>query len=109
MDRATSTHILDLHLPEQRIFRVNTGTRREGTATVRTAGKSPGDLCRVDVPSSQVHAVVGHVIHGIELVKLAKERDIIAVTVNRSGSTSSGSPLVRHERSPHPRCCTRVR
>ena len=84
VDRATSTHILDLHLAGTDDIPVEyRHPRREGTVTVRTAGKSAGGvyLYRADVPSSQVHAVVGQVVQGIELVKLAKEHDIIAVTV----------------------------
>jgi putative methanogenesis marker protein 3 len=81
--RATSTHILD---------RKRTGTavpvqfkrpRREGTVTVRTSGPSVGGvyIYRADVPSSPAHSVVGQVVHGIELVKLAKEGDVLSLRV----------------------------
>ncbi len=96
VDRATSTHILDLHLAGTDDIPVeHRHPRREGTVTVRTSGKSAGGiyLYRTDVPSSLVHAVVGHVVHGIELVKLAKERDIIAVTVEPERIDLLGLPL----------------
>src|SRR5512136_1780956 len=82
--RATSTHILDSRLAGtsdiEREFR---HPRREGTVTVRTSGQLAGGLYiyRDDVPSSPVHDVVGQVVHGIELVKLAKEHDILMVSV----------------------------
>jgi putative methanogenesis marker protein 3 len=82
--RVTSTHILDSRLagtediePEFR------HPRREGTVTVRTTGQLAGGIYiyRNDVPSSPVHNVVGQIVHGIELVKLAKEHDIFTVSV----------------------------
>ena len=80
--RATSTHILDQRL-------VGTDVRhqyerpREGTVTVRTGGPSIGGvyIYRADVPSSPAHSVVGQVVHGIELVKLAKEGDLLSMKV----------------------------
>ena len=84
VSRVTSTHILDSHLagttdiePEFR------HPRREGTVTVRTMGQLAGGIYiyRDDVPSSPIHDVVGQVIHGIEMVKLAKEQDIFTVNV----------------------------
>jgi putative methanogenesis marker protein 3 len=84
VSRVTSTHILDSRLagtediePEFR------RPRREGTVTVRTTGQLEGGIYiyRDDVPSSLVHDVVGQVVHGIELVKLAKEQEILAISV----------------------------
>ncbi len=84
VSRVTSTHILDSRLagtedigPEFR------HPRREGTVTVRTKGQLAGGIYiyRSDVPSSPVHDVVGQVVHGIELVKLAKEKDILTISV----------------------------
>jgi putative methanogenesis marker protein 3 len=84
VSRVTSTHILDSRLagtediePEFR------HPRREGTVTVRTTGKLAGGIYiyRNDVPSSLVHDVVGQVVHGIELVKLAKEQDTLTINV----------------------------
>lgn len=84
VNRATSTHILDSRLAGTS----DIGTefrhpRREGTVTVRTSGKLEGGIYiyRDDVPSSLVHNVAGQVIHGIELVKLAQEHDILAISV----------------------------
>ena len=84
VSRVTSTHILDSRLagtediePEFR------HPRREGTVTVRTTGQLAGGvyIYRNDVPSSPVHDVVGQIVHGIELVKLAKEQDILTISV----------------------------
>jgi putative methanogenesis marker protein 3 len=84
VSRATSTHILDSRLAGtsdiEKEFR---HPRREGTVTVRTTGQLEGGvyIYRDDVPSSLVHNVAGQVVHGIELVKLAQEHDILAVSV----------------------------
>jgi putative methanogenesis marker protein 3 len=84
VNRATSTHILDSRLAGtagiEKEFR---HPRREGTVTVRTAGQLEGGIYiyRDDVPSSLVHNVTGQVVHGIELVKLAQEQDLLAVSV----------------------------
>ncbi|MDD1719961.1 MAG: methanogenesis marker 3 protein, partial [Methanoregulaceae archaeon] len=96
--RATSTFILDPRLsgtPD-----IETGfrrPRREGTVTVRTQGKQEGGIYiyREDVPSSPVHSVVGQVVHGIELVKLAKEQDILAISVLPQRIDLLGLPLIK--------------
>jgi putative methanogenesis marker protein 3 len=84
VNRATSTHILDSSLTGSAgIGAEFRHPRREGTVTVRTSGKLEGGIYiyRDDVPSSLVHNVAGQVIHGIELVKLAQEGDILAVSI----------------------------
>jgi putative methanogenesis marker protein 3 len=84
VNRATSTHILDSRLAGT----AGIGTefrhpRREGTVTVRTTGQLEGSIYiyRDDVPSSLVHNVAGQVVHGVELVKLAQEHDVLAISV----------------------------
>ncbi|MGA2912921.1 MAG: methanogenesis marker 3 protein [Methanoregula sp.] len=98
VSRATSTHILDSRLagtagiePEFR------HPRREGTVTVRTTGQLEGGIYiyREDVPSSLVHNVAGQVIHGIELVKLAQELDVLAIRVLPQRIDLLGLSLVR--------------
>ncbi len=82
--RATSTHILDSRLTgSSEIVTEFRHPRREGTVTVRTSGQLEGGIYiyRDDVPSSLVHNVAGQVIHGIELVKLAQEHDVLAINV----------------------------
>jgi putative methanogenesis marker protein 3 len=82
--RATSTHILDSRLAGTAGIRTEfRHPRREGTVTVRTSGQLEGSIYiyREDVPSSLVHNVTGQVIHGIELVKLAQEHDVLAINV----------------------------
>ena len=95
---ATSTFILDSRLAgtsgiETELRR----PRREGTVTVRTHGKMEGGIYiyRDDVPSSLVHSVVGQVVHGIELVKLAKEHDILSIRVLPQRIDLLGLPLIK--------------
>ena len=83
VDRATSTHIADLRRAGTDVPREYHHPRREGAVTVRATGKAAGGIFfyRTDVPSSMVHSIVGQVVQGIELVRLAQEHDIIAVSV----------------------------
>jgi putative methanogenesis marker protein 3 len=96
--QATSTFILDPQLagtPDiEAEFR---RPRREGTVTVRTHGKLEGGIYiyRDDVPSSLFHSVVGQVVQGIELVKLAKEQDILAISVLPQRIDLLGLPLIK--------------
>lgn len=94
--RAASTHIFDTR-------RAGTGLlnrevrrpRREGAVTVRISGKSAGGIAiyRVDVPASMEHTMAGQVVHGIELVKLAQENDLLAVSVTPQRIDLLGRPL----------------
>ncbi len=98
VSRVTSTHILDSRLSGtadiEKEFR---RPRREGTVTVRTSGQLQGGvyIYRDDVPSSPVHDVVGQVVHGIELVKLAKERDVLSINVLPRRIDLLGLPLLK--------------
>jgi len=94
--RATSTHILDQRLAgTEDVPREFRRPRREGTVTVRATGKTAGGvyIYRSDVPASLVHSVVGQVVQGIELVKLAKEHDVFAVSVEPSRIDLLGLPF----------------
>jgi len=94
--RATSTHILDPHLAgTEDIPKEYRRPRREGTVTVRTSGKSAGGIYiyRADVPGSLVHSVVGQVVHGIELARLAKEHDRLAIRLQPQRIDLLGFPL----------------
>jgi len=93
--RATSTHILDRRLAGTAVPSQFLRPRREGTVTVRTGGPSVGGvyIYRADVPSSPVHSVVGQVVHGIELAKLAKEGDVISLAVNPPRIDLLGLPV----------------
>lgn len=93
--RATSTHILDQRLVGTDVPAQFKRPRREGTVTVRTKGPSVGGvyIYRADVPSSPAHSVVGQVVHGIELVKLAKEGDLLSTRVVPSRIDLLGLPL----------------
>jgi len=93
--RATSTHIGDLRRAGTEVPREYHHPRREGAVTVRTAGKAAGGvfLYRTDVPGSMAHTVVGQVVQGIELVRLAQEHDVIAVVVRPERVNLLGLPL----------------
>jgi putative methanogenesis marker protein 3 len=94
--RAASTHILDQHRGgTDDVGREVRQPRREGIVTVRSAGKLAGGcyIYRTDVPSSPVHNVAGQVVHGIELVKLAKEHDLLSVTIKPERIDLLGRPL----------------
>ncbi len=93
--RATSTHILDRKLVGTDVPAQFKRPRREGTVTARTGGPSVGGvyIYRADVPSSPAHSVVGQVVHGIELVKIAKEGDILSLRVVPPRIDLLGLPL----------------
>jgi putative methanogenesis marker protein 3 len=97
VDRATSTHIADLRRAGADVPAEYRHPRREGVVTVRAAGKSAGGifLYRTDVPSSMVHSIVGQVVQGIELVRLAQEHDVLAVSVQPERIDLLGLPLER--------------
>ncbi|WAC05145.1 MAG: methanogenesis marker 3 protein [Methanoregula sp.] len=99
VSRATSTHILDATHAGVDVPAENRHPRREGTVTVRNSGPSSGGvyIYRSDVQSSPAHSVVGHVVHGIELVKLAKDGDTLSVTVRPARIDLLGVPLPRAE------------
>ncbi|HXW98625.1 MAG TPA: methanogenesis marker 3 protein, partial [Methanomicrobiales archaeon] len=84
VDRASSTHIRDESLPEPHIPQGEKGFRGEGTLTLRTMGPAAGAayLYRADVAANQTHAVIGHVVHGIELVRVAAAGDRLAVEID---------------------------
>jgi putative methanogenesis marker protein 3 len=99
--RATSTHILDPHLAgTEDIPKEFRRPRREGTVTVRATGKSAGGIYiyRADVPSSLVHSVVGQVVHGIELVRIAKENDLLSIRLSPKRIDLLGLPLVKAQK-----------
>jgi putative methanogenesis marker protein 3 len=77
----------------------NRHPRREGTVTVRSAGPSAGGvyIYRTDVQSSLAHSVVGQVVHGIELVKLARAGDVLALSVEPERIDLLGLPLKEAE------------
>jgi putative methanogenesis marker protein 3 len=97
VDRATSTHIADFRRAGTDVPREYRHPRREGAVTVRAAGKAAGGvyLYRTDVPSSMVHNIAGQVVQGIELVRLAQEHDVIAVSVQPERIDLLGLPVQR--------------
>jgi len=99
VSRATSTHILDARYTGTEVPVEHRHPRREGTVTVRSAGPSSGGvyLYRADVQSSLAHSVVGQVVHGIELVKLAREGDIFTIIVQPERIDLLGLPLGKAE------------
>jgi putative methanogenesis marker protein 3 len=97
VDRATSTHIADLRRAGTEVPREYHHPRREGAVTVRATGKAAGGifLYRSDVPGSMAHSIVGQVVQGIELVRLAQEHDTIAVSVQPERISLLGLPVRR--------------
>jgi putative methanogenesis marker protein 3 len=97
VDRATSTHIADFRRDGTDVPREYRHPRREGAVTVRATGKAAGGvyLYRTDVPSSMVHSIVGQVVQGIELVRLAREHDVLAVGVQPARIDLLGLPVER--------------
>jgi putative methanogenesis marker protein 3 len=95
VSRATSTHILDARFAGSEVPADPRHPRREGTVTVRNAGLSSGGvyLYRADVQSSLAHSVVGQVVHGIELVRLAREGDTFSIIVRPERIDLLGLPL----------------
>ncbi|HEX3000878.1 MAG TPA: methanogenesis marker 3 protein, partial [Methanoregula sp.] len=94
--RAASTHIMDPRFAgSDDISKEYRRPRREGAVTIRNAGKMAGGvfIYRVDVPNSPSHNMAGQVVSGIELVKLAKEHDILAVSVRPERIDLLGRPL----------------
>jgi putative methanogenesis marker protein 3 len=81
--RASSTHIRDETLPGPHIPEGEKGFRGEGTITLRTRGPAAGAayIYRADVAANPAHAVIGHVVHGIELVRVAGTGDRLAIGI----------------------------
>ncbi|NLX48806.1 MAG: methanogenesis marker 3 protein [Methanospirillum sp.] len=93
--RTASTHITEERLAGTPVPPEETRGRREGVVTIRTQGERRGCvyIYREDVPSSPHHTIVGRVGHGLELVKLAREGDRLAVVVEPSRFDLLGLPL----------------
>ncbi len=94
VDRASSTHIRDESLPEPHIEQGEKGFRGEGTITLRTRGPGAGAayIYRTDVAGNPVHAVIGHVVHGIELVRVAGQGDLLAIGIDPARIDFIGLP-----------------
>jgi putative methanogenesis marker protein 3 len=98
VNRATSTHILDTRLAGTAdVPKEYRHPRREGIVTVRTSGQTSGGvyIYRADVPSSLVHSVAGQVVQGIELIRLARENDVLVVSVQPERIDLLGLPVER--------------
>lgn len=93
--RTASTHITEERLIGESVPAEETRGRREGCVTARTAGSRRGCLYiyREDVPASPFHTIVGRVGHGLELVKLAREGDRLAVACEPARFDLLGLPL----------------
>ncbi len=95
VSRTASTHITEERLAGTPVPAEKPMGRREGVVTVRTSGARAGCLYiyREDVPSSPQHTIVGRVNHGLELVKLAREGDRLAVACDPQRFDLLGLPL----------------
>ncbi len=93
--RTASTHITEDRLIGTPVPTEQARGRREGSVTARTQGARSGCLYiyREDVPSSPSHTIVGRISHGLELVKLAREGDRLAVATEPARFDLLGLPL----------------
>ncbi|MBN2734161.1 MAG: methanogenesis marker 3 protein [Methanomicrobiaceae archaeon] len=80
-DMCSSGFIRDESMKKSIVPQEVKGSRLEGTVTVRTKGKLTGSLYiyTKDIPGSPNHTVTGRVVHGIELVKLISQGELISV------------------------------
>lgn len=80
-DVITSSFISDDSLKGEPVTYENFEPRSEGAISIRTVGYGAGRIyiSKEERPSSLVHSVVGHVIGGIELVKLAEKGQKLSV------------------------------
>lgn len=95
VDKRLSTHIRCDVLTGTDVPCEACSGRREGTVLMRTSGKNRGSLYiyTQDLPRSLAHTVVGHVVHGIELCKIAQEGDRLSIQIEPSQVDLIGLPL----------------
>ncbi|WP_342679752.1 methyl-coenzyme M reductase-associated protein Mmp3 [Methanofollis sp. UBA420] len=93
--RAASTFIRDETMVPMDVSMDLKKPRREGAVTVRAAGGSRGGIYmyREEIPSHPAHTLVGHVAHGIEIVKLAESGQRFRVSVDPPRFDLVGLPL----------------
>jgi len=82
-DRVASTNLRDERMAGTQVTSEYARGRREGAVTVRTRGSGAGCIYiyKEDVPGIASHTIVGQVTHGVELVKLAKAGERVAIQV----------------------------
>jgi putative methanogenesis marker protein 3 len=82
-DQRMSTHIRCDTLAGTAVPNEIGAPRREGAVMMRTSGKKQGSvyIYTEDLPRSLAHTMVGQVVHGLELARIAHEGDIFRVTV----------------------------
>ncbi|HJJ99501.1 MAG TPA: methanogenesis marker 3 protein [Methanocorpusculum sp.] len=95
IDRTASTYIRDHAEGKLTVSMELQKTRREGTVTVRTSGKSSGAIYIYtrDVPSNQHHTRTGTVVRGIELARFASAGTKLSVKVVPERLDLRGMPL----------------
>jgi putative methanogenesis marker protein 3 len=93
--RRGSTHLRDERHAGSEVDEELRSGRREGTVTVRTSGKSRGAvyIYTIDLPPHATHSVVGQVVHGIEIPRLAREGEVFAIKVTPPRFDLLGLPL----------------
>jgi putative methanogenesis marker protein 3 len=81
--RSGSTHIADFRMNETDVPEELRLPRGEGRVTLRTRGKNRGAvyIFTEDLPASAAHTVVGQVVHGVEMARLAREGDVFCVSL----------------------------
>ncbi len=82
--RSSSTHIRDERRAGTEVPYEVKLPRREGAVTTRTLGKSGGAMYIYiqDMPGAPSHSITGQVTHGLELAKLARDKDIFRICVH---------------------------
>jgi putative methanogenesis marker protein 3 len=92
-----STHILDERWSGRDVVSERAGMRREGTVTVRTKGRLRGAIYiyTSDIPAGPAHTIVGQVVHGIEIARLARVGDLFSVRINPERFDMIGMPLTK--------------
>ena len=93
--RAASTHIADVRRSGTDIPAENPLPRREGMVTTRVRGSGRGSIFvyTTDLPASPAHTVIGQVVHGIELARLAREDDVVAIRLEPERFDLVGLPF----------------
>ncbi|WP_292485063.1 methanogenesis marker 3 protein [Methanohalobium sp.] len=81
IDFEASSFIADDSLKGEMSKYENFEPRQTGAVSIRTAGYNTGRtyISRKDRPSSIAHSVIGYVTKGIELIKMAKQEDVLSV------------------------------
>jgi putative methanogenesis marker protein 3 len=93
--QSVSTHIRNDILAGTEVPYEMGAARREGAVLMRTSGKKMGSvyIYTEDLPRSMAHTLVGQVVQGIEIARVAKAGDRFSVLVTPAKFDLVGKPL----------------